>query len=205
MNSKALNPKLTWRERLFGFFYPGPTVITTKAPGPVHLPPGEDTEAIQLMRMRNAEEARHHLEMEKLQIFGGYDYSRAGGSSRAPSRLSSRAPSPRSSYLGSPPPPRARDLELESLTQSSIYSHITGEPRRAPEPRQPVRTGDLLGLEPLTSRFSMTTRGSSVRRKPPPPSAAESYAREVRENSLLEPTPTGSSSGSRNPFLNRKI
>lgn len=195
--AKALDPKLSWRQRLFGrFFRAAPAAAAT---GPVRLAAEQDeSEAIKLMRIRNAEEARHNIEMEKLQLYGSYEYSW---------KAASRAPSPLPSVRGDDSPrPRARELERETLSdretlsRGSIYSQVTGLPRRTPEPRQPVRTGDLLGLEPLSSRFSDTTRGSSLRNAP---SAAEAYASDVRQNRLLEPASTGGSLNSLNPFRRR--
>jgi hypothetical protein len=170
--TKAL-ARPSWRDRLFFWRRRAP------ARGPVHLPSGglgpapdltgTESEAIRLMRIRNAEEARHHMEMEKMQLYGAYEYSRA----------STHAPTTQE---------RPR-----SVADSSLFSEMTGEPLRAPQPRQPVRTGDLLGL---ASRFSLSTYHSGERRAP---SQAQAYAAQVRQG-RLEPQPTGSSLGSRNPF-----
>jgi hypothetical protein len=190
--SKALSPKTSWRDRLFFWRWRK----RAPAPGPVHLPMGPtsspmDDEAIRLMRIRNAEEARHHVEMEKLQLYGAYEYSRRG---------SSRASSPRpgterrKSYAYTDSIGQERP---HSLTQSSMYSQFTGEPPRAPQPRQPVRTADLLGLTPPdTSRFSFSTSNSGDRRAPSP---AQAYAAQVRQ-ARVEPEPTGGSLNSNNPF-----
>jgi hypothetical protein len=76
-------------------------------------PVSEEGEDIKLTKLRNAEEARHSREMEKL--IGSYEYSRAGSrSSRAPaslhcSRRDSHSPS-HSSWLSG----------------GSLYSQVTG-------------------------------------------------------------------------------
>ncbi|KAG2351579.1 hypothetical protein BDR07DRAFT_1443248, partial [Suillus spraguei] len=71
----------------------------------------------------------------------------------------------------------------------SLYSQTTGNVRSRPEPRQPVK------LDPLSSRFSTTTLGSSVPKRPNVvkrqllPSklltTAESYAASVRQSQNL--------------------
>lgn len=152
--------------------------------------PRPDSEEIALWKLRAAEEARHNRELEKLiEVYG-----------------ISRASSPRES----------KRMELHDdesyhshrLTGASLYSEVTGMPQRGPEPRQPVKSN------PLTSRFSSTTLGSSVykkpsltRREPFPPKSqtdAELYATSVRQSSQasgesyrVAPTNTG---GSNNPF-----
>ncbi|KAF9264245.1 hypothetical protein L218DRAFT_926619 [Marasmius fiardii PR-910] len=82
--------------------------------------------------------------------------------------------------------------DLNKLSGSSLYSEITGLPRNAPEPKQPVRTKPLL-LNPNASRFSHSSFGSSVysanssnpsigllRKVTTAPTDAQRYAREVR-------------------------
>ncbi|KAG9318095.1 hypothetical protein JVU11DRAFT_162 [Chiua virens] len=152
-----------------------------------------DSEEIALWKMRAAEEARHNRELEKL--IDGYGVSREGS------------------------PHESKRMELydyeshrsHRLSGHSIYSEVTGERQNGPEPRQPVKTN------PLISRFSTTTLGSSVYKKPsltrrePFPAQlhtdAEAYAASVRSvrrsqqvaggSSLVTPANTG---GSRNPF-----
>jgi hypothetical protein len=171
-HAKALAPKTSWHERLFFW-------RRTPAQGPVHLPTAmamgsmSDPEALRLMRVRNAEEARHHQEMEKLELYGAYQHSHAG-------TVRSRSPRP------------------NSAAETSLFSQATGEVPRAPQPRQPVREGDLLGADllapaPLNSRFSYSTYQSSEHRRAPSP--AEAYAAHVRQD-RLEPQQTGSN----NPF-----
>ncbi|KAG1736888.1 insulin-like growth factor binding protein [Suillus paluster] len=190
-SAKALPHKHNWRwrlvhfgERLFGY--------NRKQPRP-------ETEEIALWKLRAAEEARHHTEMEKL--VGAYE----SGSSRAHSPLPSL---PRYKRRGSHDYSDAHSSNR--LSAASMYSQATGMPRTGPEPRQPVKTN------PLTSRFSSTTLGSAVykkpntlqsKRRPTPPKPltdAEAYATSVRQSSesdvsyWIAPTNTGGSNT--NPF-----
>jgi hypothetical protein len=217
-SAKALVPNLSWRQRFMARIFRR----RQPAPGPVHLPsgpsqlylaPDHGAEAIELLRVRNDQEARHHAEMEKLQLYGAYEYSRAGSRS---SRVSSiPSPAPRfGNALGLGRPSHAyRDSSDDllhpqaqtqgqprpvSATESSVYSHYTGEPTRAPQPRQPVRTDDLLGFN-LVSRFSLSTVESPHHLPPREASPAETYAAQVRQV-RLEPQQTGTSFGSKNPF-----
>lgn len=170
----------------------------------------EDTRHERDMARLRESSLRHDREMEKL--IGSYEYTRAG-SSRAPSPL----PSLRD-YDGDRHSHKAsskssdRGRITNDLAQESLYSQVTGQPRKAPEPRQPVRNpADL-----LPSRFSNTTTYSSWLTPDPPavpvhsaPTPAQEYARSVthlvqpesppqRGAYWLQPTNTG---GSRNPFL----
>ena len=175
-----------------------------------------------MARLR-ASELRHEQDMDKL--LDAYDYTRAG-SSRAPSPLPSLRSydsdrhSHKASSRGSHKAPTAND----KLAQESLYSQVTGQPRRAPEPRQPVR-----GIPDVpSSRFSQSTTYSSwlLPDAPSPanaPTPAQEYARSVSQLAMLaqvdqpaqpqlqpqhqeqqrgaywlQPTHTG---GSRNPFL----
>jgi hypothetical protein len=220
-STKAILVRPSWRERFLGGLF------RRRAPqaGPVHLPPvpdaelgaapGEAGEAIRLMRLRNDEDARHHAEMEKLHLYGAYEYSRRSRvsddrrSSRAPSEL----PSLSDDRVRRAPPGRANtdnthfrfsqaytESALDApaqraLAEGSLFSQFTGEPPRAPQPRQPV-TADLLGLQ---SRFSRSTYASAPA-PAPARSPAQTYADSFRDPARIEPTPTGSSGGSRNPF-----
>jgi hypothetical protein len=121
------------------------------------ISPSED---LKLMMLREQEEERHQKEMEK--IFGAYGLSRAG-SSRAPSAFDN-------------------DRRSE-FSDPSIYSQVTGLPRRGPEPRLPVKKSMT-----EASRYSMSTTytGPSnvpkeVRRVTPPLlTDAELYAQSTR-------------------------
>ncbi|OAX36075.1 hypothetical protein K503DRAFT_744939 [Rhizopogon vinicolor AM-OR11-026] len=183
-SAKALPHKHNWRWRLARF--------GEKLFGHSRREPLPESEEIALWKLRAAEEARHHTEMEKL----------IGGSSRSPSPLPSlHHYKRRGSHDYSDAHSSGR------LSAGSMYSQVTGMPRTGPEPRQPVKTN------PLTSRFSTTTFGSSVCKKPSvshheltphmPPTDAEAYAASVRQSPepdtsyWITPTNTG---GSRNPF-----
>lgn len=210
---KALLPRPSWRERVFSFFgrrRGSPQV------GPVHL--ASERESIQLEQLRMAEEARHHQqieqhnqEMEKMAIFGAYQYSQPG------SIRSSRALNDEE-HLNFKREQRAlfaSDAISEGSVRpmshhGSIFTQMTGEPRRGPDPRQPAREGDLLGLNIPGSRMSGSIYSSSsypttLQRRPTSP--AQAYARQVREDQsaqpqLLQPQLTGTSGMSRetNPF-----
>ncbi|KAI1791555.1 insulin-like growth factor binding protein [Ganoderma leucocontextum] len=189
----------------------------------------------QLEKMRLAEDERHRRDMANLRaselrhdkdmdnLLDSYEYTRAG-SSRAPSPLPSLHSydddrgSHKASSRGSD---RGRKLPVNNLTQESLYSQVTGQPRRAPEPRLPVRAPPV---DVPHSRFSgSTTYSSWLLPDPPvdhsspsaaPPTPAQEYARTVSQQGhrpgedapqrgayWLQPTHTGSSGGSRNPFL----
>ncbi|KAI6123178.1 growth factor receptor domain-containing protein [Pisolithus croceorrhizus] len=184
-SAKALDRKTNWRQRLKAFF------------GHSSNPAPPDNEEITLWKLRAAEEAHHDRELEKL--IGAYEYSRAGSSRGGPSPLPSLHD--RKSH-------GSHDYDSHRLSRDSLYSQVTGMPRNGPEPRQPVKSN------PLTSRFSTTTVGSSVCKKPsilkreltprnPPPTDAEAYATSVRDAAdesgsyWVSPVNTG---GSRNPF-----
>jgi hypothetical protein len=160
--AKSLNRKDNWRWRLVRF---GEKLFghnkSTRVP--------EESEDIKLMKMRDAEEARHEREMEKL--VGTYEYSRAGSrSSRGPSTLPS---------LHDHSHHRRDSQGSATLSAESLYSQVTGMPRRMPEPRQPLKHGEL-----PKSRFSLSTFTSSnysgKRKAPPPVTDAELYAQAVR-------------------------
>ncbi|OBZ75440.1 hypothetical protein A0H81_04911 [Grifola frondosa] len=187
----------TWRGRLLRF---GERLFGHKRGQRWMLPAeGED---IRLEKLRAAEEARHEHNMEKL--IGAYEYSRAG-SSRQPSPL----PSLRDVQRRRSPPREQREehYPAERLEHDSLYSQVTGLPRRAPEPRQPVRNA----AELLPSRFSNTTYSSwetlEMVQPAKPPTPAQEYARSVAQAQAqeeaprgaywLQPTNTGSS---HNPF-----
>lgn len=149
--------------------------------------PPPDSEEIALWKLRAAEEARHNQELEKL--IETYGFSRTS----SPHESKRMETHDHESYCS------------HRLSGGSLYSEVTGIPQRGPEPRQPVKTN------PLTSRFSATTLGSSVYAKPsltrrerfPPKSQtdAETYAASVRQSPQasrgVTPTNTG---GSNNPF-----
>lgn len=155
--------------------------------------PHRTSEEIALWNLHAAEEARHKG-LDKL--FEAYGLSRAA-SPHEHQRAESHDHGPyHSQWLSGP----------------SLYPKLVGSPQRGPEPRQPVKSN------PVTSRFSSTTVGSSEYKPsltqresfpPKPQTDAEAYAASVR----LSPTVTGGSSwvksthtdgSSTNPFRNFK-
>ncbi|KAJ7700853.1 insulin-like growth factor binding protein [Mycena rosella] len=221
--AKRLDPKTSWRWRLlrFGeklFGHKASRRATAAAAAPPITAEGIESEAIKLMKMRNAEEARYHGEMEKLQLYGAYEYSRAGSvrSSRAPSTL----PSLDGRRRAQDAPARALDV-AEQVSRASMYSEVTGVPRNAPEPRQPMGK-TLLARYPSAASSAgrsymydstVDARLIDVDDLPTGPSAAQAYADAVRPALAaspptgtrgaywlqpIEPTRTGTSSN--NPF-----
>ncbi|KAJ4493256.1 hypothetical protein C8R41DRAFT_951206 [Lentinula lateritia] len=126
--AKNIDQSTSWRwrlvrfgEKLFGHraskrVYPEPTPDAN---------PGLDSEALKLMKLRNAEEARHNQETEKLMLISDYQYP----------------PEKRSNHL------HTVDSAANRLSGPSLYSQVTGVPRNGPEARQPVKK-DL-----ITSRW----------------------------------------------------
>lgn len=136
-----------------------------------------------MARLR-ASELRHEHDMDKL--LDAYDYTRAG-SSRAPSPMPSLRSydSDRHSHKASSRGSNKALTANDKLAQESLYSQVTGQPRRAPEPRQPVR-----GIPDVpSSRFSQSTTYSSwLAPDPPsqsPPTPAQEYARSVSQLAML--------------------
>ncbi|KZV89047.1 growth factor receptor domain-containing protein [Exidia glandulosa HHB12029] len=203
---------------------------------PAHYNHQEDPEknmGEMLERMRAAEEARHAREMELLEA-----RARSATPSkwdRAPSftvRLEdarSYSPHPHSRTASPQPSLRPRyepgALEVDPYpnraSTPSLYSTMTGLPRRTPEPRMPIRDrhGDMDLIElhqpvptvPLaaTSRFSGSSWGSSIWKQghqPVPVQQQPSYemdpVRAHRTGESFESYQSNSSSGSqsRNPF-----
>jgi hypothetical protein len=217
--SKRLDPKTSWRwrllrfgEKLFGHNASRRVVVNNPEPAP-----GEESEVIKLLKMRNAEEARHHGEMEKLELFGAYEYSRAGST-----RSSRHAPSTLPSLNERRPAPRPTSV-AEQVLRASVYSEVTGVPRNTPEPRQPINKNLLSTLSRYPSSVSSAGRsymydsGASDARlvdvdpMPTGPTEAQVYADAVKPALAasppirgaywlqpLEPTRTGTSSN--NPF-----
>ncbi|EJD46216.1 growth factor receptor domain-containing protein [Auricularia subglabra TFB-10046 SS5] len=171
-----------------------------------------------LDRMRAAEEARHHREMEVLEA-----HARGAGAGHgkwewtsAPSIVTTRyedkhrAPSPQPSLL----PRYERDAlsvdpHANRLSAPSLYSVMTGAPSRRPEPRQPLRDRDAV-QQPVAggSRFSSSTIGSSIwnshpaAREPQPNYELDPIVKHHRTGDSFESYASSASSGSqnRNPF-----
>lgn len=157
----------------------------------------KETEYQRLQRLRDAEAARHEHEMSKLES----NYVKSLKS----------VPSPQPSIDGAN---HSDSHSSNRVSAPSLYSQVTGLPRKGPEPKQPLREFDLERGDLLTSRFSSTTSGTSIYRNPaetqpealpPMPSDAETYASQHRQPTSfwlipaerLVPTNTG---GSKNPF-----
>jgi hypothetical protein len=174
-SAKALDGRPNWRTRLARFFGHGAENVRE--------PANEESEEIQLMKLRHAEEARHQVAMEKLM---GSSY-KAGARKPVPSLLEDL------DSLG----------EGNRLSVGSLYSQMTGMPRRTPEPRLPVKSKvDLLSSRFSASTASLSAQSSQSSRSreltppvPPfPPTEAESYLQALK---ALEYDGTGTS---RNPF-----
>ncbi|KAJ6532610.1 hypothetical protein B0H19DRAFT_1188013 [Mycena capillaripes] len=165
--SKRLDPKKSWRWRLlrFGERFFGHKASRRASPPPPITTEDVESEVIKLRKMRSAEEALHHLEMEKLQLFGAYEYSHAGSvrSSSAPSSCSSHSHAPSTlPWLDGRRESDHHTSIAEQVSRASIYSQVTGEPRTAPEPRQPVNKNLLTALARYPS--SVSSAGRSVSR-----------------------------------------
>jgi hypothetical protein len=180
-SAKALDRKDNWRWKLMRF---GEKLFGHSPSQRVH---GHDEpEEIRLMKLRAAEEARYSDDMEK--IIGNYEYPRTGPH---------RAASHDSHTLADSGHSHSSHSHSNRLSSNSLYSQVTGKPRRTAEPRQPVKNANL-----LSSRFSMTSFGSDnsqpnkLTRPPLPATDAEAYAASVRQS----PEPRGHGSGSKNPF-----
>ncbi|KAF7298436.1 Extracellular matrix protein FRAS1 [Mycena kentingensis (nom. inval.)] len=198
--TKGLNPKTNWRWRLlrFGEKLFGHRASKRAPTGDVHLPEDQvesqvESEAIKLMKIRNAEEARHYREMEKLQVFGAYQYSRHSRSSYASSSASSRrAPSvlPDLNNNSNKQPLKEDDAQ-DRVSRGSMYSSVTGVPRAGPEPRQPVGKNEVVARYPSSILSAYGARS----RSPP-----EAQLVEV-DVPVLVPTATGSGANLAPQFL----
>ncbi|KAL5527983.1 hypothetical protein ACEPAG_6784 [Sanghuangporus baumii] len=162
--AKKLDDGLTWKERvvrfgekLFGHTL-GQRVLGTRKPGtgPIALQdvgPVDDKRSESFrMRERDLEEARYERDVDKL--LDGYAYSRPetlntyDERSRYLARVHADASvshSSKSKYSKSYRKERARnpdrDVDLNTMSDESIYTYLTGQPRRAADARQPVRSG----------------------------------------------------------------
>jgi len=175
----------------------------------------KETEYQKLQRLRDEKAKQHAMEMDALE--GKIAKSSVG---RQPS-ITSNYDDPYHS-LTSPKQNRA--------SAPSLYSQFTRLPRSGPEPKQPTHDLDLERGDLLTSRFSMTTRATSIYHNRPEelpslpahyPSDAERIVEEHRlqtapqpvtsywlvpadtlpaHTGTLVPSHTGGSTGSKNPF-----
>ncbi|TCD63976.1 hypothetical protein EIP91_004709 [Steccherinum ochraceum] len=250
--AKRLHDKSGWRWKLARF---GERLFGHKSSPKARYVVSEPYQDFKMEKLHAAEEARHERD-DVDRILESYDYSRP--SSRR--SLSTRPPSPRPSSYNferdtknkrvitqrSGTDPSHNRLSAASLSAVSMYSQVTGMPRRTPETRQPVRNARDL----LPSRFSGTSYSTSSHSGPSvlppsppqnllddtrPPTPAQEYAKLVstavllptqpqdrlqsdvmathaplqsqyvppRGNYWLQPTDTGETNASRNPFLRR--
>ncbi|KAF8156715.1 TNFR/NGFR cysteine-rich region family protein [Crassisporium funariophilum] len=151
--------RTSWRWRLirFGEKLFGHT-RSRRAPQIVHLGPvREESEGIKLSKLRAAEEARgtslgapsrgnggSGAEEDMVKLIGSYN------------RPASPEPSKYHPYHTRLTAADQRSISDGSSQHSapSMYSQVTGAPRRVPDPRQPLK-------KDLTSRFSLSTYGSA--------------------------------------------
>lgn len=152
-SAKKIGSRSSWwfmrlGEKLFGHGHHRQRIVVTH--------PAQETESIKLAKMRAAEEARHDRDVDSLidsyESRGVHHHWHVG---------ETKSLSERASQLSAP----------------SLYSQVTGMPRRTPEPRQPVKSS-----RDLMSRFSSSASSSSSNRNLTP---------------MVEPSRTG---GSKNPF-----
>ncbi|PBK76440.1 growth factor receptor domain-containing protein [Armillaria solidipes] len=183
-SAKKLDRSSNWRWRLVRF---GEKLFGHRRS---HRAQRSDEE-IKLVQLRDAEEARHHDEINKLigsYAYPTHDISRKTSSSAVRSRNPSRAGH------------RTPD-DSGRLSGPSIYSQVTGTPRRTPEVRQPVKKDQMARFSASTFSNSLNSRDRDLL-PPPSRSDAQAYAHAVRADSpsdRLKPNYTG---GSRNPFWN---
>ena len=130
-SAKRLDRPLGWRGRLVRFgerlFGHRRTHLARAQP---HAPYAYAiSKPMPMDELRVAEEAQHERDVDKL--LDAYDYSRAG-SSRGPSPLPSLH-----DYGHAPDTKRPLDaphrLSAFSLSNESLYSHVTGQPRTGPQ------------------------------------------------------------------------
>ncbi|KAF8632853.1 hypothetical protein AX17_004701 [Amanita inopinata Kibby_2008] len=153
--NKGLDQRNSWRWRLvrFGeklFGHPKSKRVVLPHPN------GYESEDIKLSKLKAAEEARRPAEDDRFTLGDGEeeDMEKLIGSYRY-SKPASPEPSRYNAHLHRITADDARSLSDSSLRSSpSIYSQLTGVPRRGPDPRQPVK-------KELASRFSMSTLSSS--------------------------------------------
>lgn len=173
------------------------------------------------MELRAAEEARYQTDAAKFGAGAVGTGNKSSTAGREPPyaeryrRTHSRA----SSY--------ASELDQNTLSDTSYYSKFTGERRRMADPRQPVKeVGAPDGVTGYAASLSSSSSSARRIKRVPvpnlrPPTPAEEYAMSVMgrntkfgdggkvgqgyngmagRGAWLEPTPTGSSEVSKNPF-----
>lgn len=196
--AKNLAHRGSWRYRLVRF---GEKLFGHKRSHRAY--PDGESEEMKLMKLRDAEEARHSQHSHTIEKIVG-SYIRDDASRHAPSSKHSLHHHHHHHHthdgLLAPAPDNA-----SVFSGPSIYSQVTGKPRQTPDVRQPIK-------KDLTSRFSGSTYGSSSSRErellpPLPRTDAEAYALAVRSESPISPPTRGAywmepnhTGASRNPF-----
>ncbi|KAH8103185.1 hypothetical protein DFH11DRAFT_1735039 [Phellopilus nigrolimitatus] len=234
---KRLDDKLSWRERvvrfgerLFGHSI-GERALGSRSRGMTGSIALREVDGDKIDKMREVEEARHDRDMDK--ILDGYAYSRYEDSRHSRALSRNNTYDKRSRYLAAPSaqpkskssrPSRRHDRErgtvndadLNTMSDASMYTYLTGQPRRTADTRQPVRkvpvpTSLLRGLstrnldrsppprrhaDPERSRFSASSYSASYASSSSPspsraPTPAEEYALSVleRERSPVRRSP----------------
>ncbi|KAF8970460.1 insulin-like growth factor binding protein [Flammula alnicola] len=135
-----------WGERLFGHTpsRPMPTIV--------HLGPVREDEDVKVHKLRALEEARTPTpaaaDVDMVRLIGSYNRT----PSPEPSRYYHQSRYTRVAVTHQDSDQRSISDASSHMSAPSIYSQLTGAPRRVPDPRQPVK-------KDLTSRFSASTFG----------------------------------------------
>ena len=116
---------------------------------------GEESETVRLTKLRAAEEARFPIvvgpdEEDMVKLIGEYQ--------RASPPATPAVEGLREYYRSGLGIDERSLSDASDVSAPSIYSQMTGRPRKAPEPREPWRGGAL------TSRFSGSTVGMGGKR-----------------------------------------
>ncbi|THH10112.1 hypothetical protein EW145_g1556 [Phellinidium pouzarii] len=181
---KRLADNLTWKqrmvrfgERLFGHSI-GERALGSKMRGemgPIILTEIDASKMDHLDRMREAEEARHDRNVDKL--LDSYAKSRYSDSRRHEHTLSHDAFDERSGYFLPVSRPYAKsepkskssrrhhrgdDVDLNSISDASMYTYLTGQPRRTADARQPVRAPPV----PTARLAALGTHACDLDRRP---------------------------------------
>lgn len=199
---RGLDNNLTWRERIVRF---GERLFghQRSRPGPIAL---EEVHHDKLDRYNEAEEARYDVK-----YFDSSSHSSRRHDHRDPRYLSDLDKRSKHGYHSRSNSSssvarygKERDVDLNSMSDASMYTYVTGQPRRAADARQPVRAppippakfGSVAEAYPNESRFSISSYYASVmhsRDQERVPTPADEIAR-----SFLERKRAHSRSPSRN-------
>jgi hypothetical protein len=214
MFARKLSQRAVWRKRFerVADFFRHTTAGKAASRGQVR-----ETEYQKLQRLRDQESKRHAMAMDKLE--GKFAKSSV---TRQPSVTSDHSHGHDHVYHSLP--------KQNRTSGPSLYSEVTGIPHSSPQPKQPIHELDIdLEQGLLSSRFSVTTRATSIHQRPEElaplhahyPSDAQRIVEEHRlqtaqqpvtsywlvpadtltaHTGTLVPDHTGGSSGSKNPF-----